>query len=80
MDTIVRCMLKALTYLCEKYDTHEVVFAGGVSASIYISKSLTQKLRKYKIKAYFTEGDLATDNAVGCALIGVKNLNLGEQI
>lgn len=80
MDTIVRCMLKALTYLCEKYDTHEVVFAGGVSASKYISKSLTQKLRKYKIKAYFTEGDLATDNAVGCALIGVKNLNLGEQI
>lgn len=78
MDTIVRCMIKSLAYLCEKYDTYEVVFAGGVSASKYISKSLTQKLRKYKIKAYFTEGDLATDNAVGCALIGVKNLNLGE--
>lgn len=78
MDTIVRCMLKSLAYLCEKYDTYEVVFVGGVSASKYISKSLTQKLRKYKIKAYFTDGNLATDNAVGCALIGVKNLNLGE--
>lgn len=78
MDTIVRCMEKLLSYLCKKYNTYEVVFAGGVSASEYISKYLTQKLKKYKIKTYFTEAVLATDNAVGCALIGVKNLNLGE--
>ena len=78
MDTIVRCMLKSLKYLCEKYEAYEVVFAGGVSASKYISKNLTQKLKKYNVKAYFTESHLATDNAVGCALIGIENLNLGE--
>ena len=78
MDTIVRCMLKSLKYLCEKYEAYEVVFAGGVSASKYISKNLTQKLKKYNVKAYFTESHLATDNAVGCALIGIQNLNLGE--
>ncbi len=78
MDSIVRCMLKSLSYLCKKYETYEVVFAGGVSASKYISKNLTQKLKKYNIKTYFTESHLATDNAVGCALIGIENLNLGE--
>lgn len=78
MEAIIRCMLKSLVYLCEKYKTYEVVFAGGVSASKYISKNLTQKLKKYKIKTYFTEPNLATDNAVGCALIGIENLSLGE--
>lgn len=78
MDAIVRCMVKSLSYLCKKYETYEVVFAGGVSASKYISKNLTQKLKKYNVKAYFTEPHLATDNAVGCAIIGIENLNLGE--
>lgn len=78
MEAIIRCMLKSLVYLCEKYETYEVIFAGGVSASKYISKNLTQKLRKYQIKTYFTEPNLATDNAVGCALIGIEKLSLGE--
>lgn len=78
MEAIIRCMQKSLIYLCEKYNTYEVIFAGGVSASEYISKNLAHKLQKYKIKTYFTEPTLATDNAVGCALIGISNLNLGE--
>ena len=78
MDAIIRNMFKSLSYLCEKHGVYEVVFAGGVSASKYISKNLTQKLKKYNVKAYFTESHLATDNAVGCALIGIENLNLGE--
>ena len=78
LDTISRNLIKSLLYISEKYNIEEVVFAGGVSASKYISKNLTQKLKKYNVKAYFTESHLATDNAVGCALIGIENLNLGE--
>lgn len=78
MDTIVRCMTKAIEYLSNKYLIDEVVFAGGVSASKYISKELTIRLEKKKIKSYFTEPSLATDNAVGCALIGIEKLQLGE--
>ena len=78
MDTITRCIVKALDYLCKKYEINEVLFVGGVSASKYLSKNVKDKLVKSKIKAYFPEAFLATDNAVGCALIGFENLNLGE--
>lgn len=73
LDTIVRYIIKSLTYLCEEYKINEVVFAGGVSASEYIKKEVTKKLNKNNIKSYFTNPEYATDNGVGCALIGVKN-------
>ncbi|WP_455538143.1 Kae1-like domain-containing protein [Terrisporobacter sp.] len=75
LDTLVRCMYKSLVYLCKKYDINEVLFGGGVSASKYINKELTNKLKKEKIKAYFTEGKYATDNSVGCAIIGLNQMN-----
>ena len=49
MDAIIRNMFKSLSYLCEKHGVYEVVFAGGVSASKYISKNLTQKLKKLNL-------------------------------
>ena len=33
------------------------------------------KLKKEKLKAYFTEGQYATDNSVGCAIIGLNKMN-----
>ena len=75
MDTLVRCMYKSLVYLCKKYDINEVLFGGGVSASKYINKELSNKLKKEKLKAYFTEGQYATDNSVGCAIIGLNKMN-----
>lgn len=78
MDTITRCIVKAIDYLSQKYKVDEVLFVGGVSASKYLSKNVTDRLKKLKIKSYFPEASLATDNAVGCALIGFENLNLGE--
>lgn len=72
LDAIVRNMIKSIEHISKEYNIKDIVFAGGVSASKYISKELTNRLRKYKINAYFTKPEYATDNAVGCALIGVK--------
>ncbi len=75
LDTLVRCMYKSLTYISEKYELKEVLFGGGVSASKYIRKELTKKLKKSNIKPYFTDGEYATDNGVGCAIIGLNQMN-----
>ena len=74
LDTLTRCMYKSLSYICKKYEIYEVLFAGGVSASKYISKELSNKLKKEKIKSYFTESQYATDNALGCAIIGLNQM------
>lgn len=79
LDSVVRNMFKSLVYLCETYNVNEVVFAGGVSASKYILRELSMKLRKKHIEAYFTEPQYSTDNAVGCAIIGLNNF-LGERV
>ncbi|WP_195939788.1 Kae1-like domain-containing protein [Romboutsia sp. 1001713B170131_170501_G6] len=72
LDAVVRNMIKSIEHISKEYNIKDIVFAGGVSASKYISKELTNRLRKYKINTYFTKPEYATDNAVGCALIGVK--------
>ena len=74
LDTLVRSMYKSLTYICDKYELKEVLFGGGVSASKYIRKELSKKLKRENIKAYFTDGEYATDNAVGCAIIGLNQM------
>jgi len=77
LDSIVRMMYKSLTYLCHEHNTYDVVFAGGVSASKYIKNSLTNKLKKHNINCYFTKPEYATDNALGCSLIGLQ-MYLGD--
>lgn len=74
LDTLVRSMYKSLTYICEKYELKEVLFGGGVSASEYIKKELSEKLKRKNIKAYFTDKEYATDNGVGCAIIGLNKM------
>ncbi|MGL4914264.1 MAG: O-sialoglycoprotein endopeptidase [Romboutsia sp.] len=74
LDSVIRNMIKSIIYISKVYKVNEVVFAGGVSASKYISKELTIKLKKYKIDSYFTKPEYSTDNAVGCALTGVKKI------
>lgn len=72
LDTITRILAKIIDYACDKYDVYEVVFAGGVSASKYIKENLYKKIKNNKIKVYFTSNEYATDNAVGCAIIGME--------
>lgn len=74
LDTLIRSMYKSLIYICEKHELKEVVFGGGVSASEYIQKELSEKLKGESIKAYFTDKEYATDNSVGCAIIGLNKM------
>lgn len=81
LDSVVRNIYKAITYISEEYKVNEVVFAGGVSASKYISNELSYKLRAKKIDSYFTKPEYSTDNGVGCAVIGLNKYlesKLGE--
>lgn len=78
LDSVIRNMYKSILYVSEKYNVNEVVFAGGVSASKYISKELSLKLKKHKIDTYFTKPEYATDNGIGCAIIGLDKQILGE--
>ena len=77
LDSIVRNIYKSILYISKNYNLNEVVFAGGVSASKYIKKELNSKLKKENIYPYFTETEYSTDNALGCAIIGL-NKYLGE--
>ena len=77
LDSIVRNIYKSILYISKNYNLNEVVFAGGVSASKYIKKELNSKLKKENIHPYFTEAEYSTDNALGCAIIGL-NKYLGE--
>jgi N6-L-threonylcarbamoyladenine synthase len=77
MDSIVRNLYKSLIYVCNEYDIDEVVFAGGVASSKYINDNLKKRLYKQGIKSYFTESEYSTDNAVGCAKIGLNKF-IGE--
>lgn len=80
LDTLVRCMYKSLAYICREYEINEVLFAGGVSASKYISKELRNKFKRDEVTIYFTESQYATDNALGCAIIGLNQILLGENV
>lgn len=77
LDSIIRNIYKSIIYISKNYNLNEVVFAGGVSASKYIKKELNYKLKKENIYPYFTEVEYSTDNALGCAIIGL-NKYLGE--
>ena len=77
LDSVVKNMYKSLLYISEKYKIDEIVFAGGVSASKYVSEKLSYELKRQNIYAYFTNSQYATDNAIGCAIIGLNKF-LGE--
>lgn len=72
LDSVVRNLDKSIEYISKTYKMNEVVFAGGVSASKYVSSELSLKLRKKGLQAYFTKPEYSTDNAVGCAIIGLN--------
>ena len=78
----------------DKTDMKKVVLAGGVSANSYIRKQFKELGEKEKIKIYYPELDLCTDNAAMIAVAGyyeyisgkkselslnaIPNLKLGE--
>lgn len=77
MNAVIKSLEKSLVFICKKFEINEIIFAGGVASSKYISENLTKKLKKYNIDAFFTDSGYSSDNACGCAIIGLDNY-LGE--
>ena len=76
LDAVVRNMYKSLIYISKLYNINEVVFCGGVAASEYVRTNLSIKLRREKIYSHFTKSEYSTDNACGCAIIGVDKYEI----
>ena len=76
LDAVVRNMYKSLIYISKLYNINEVVFCGGVAASEYVRTNLSIKLRRKKIYSHFTKSEYSTDNACGCAIIGVDKYEI----
>ena len=73
MNAAIKSLDKALRFVCDKYNIEDVVFVGGVASSKYISKKLSKKLQRNNINSFFTDGAYSSDNACGCAIIGLDN-------
>ena len=79
-DTLVRELFDKLgkavcdmtLQLAGKYRNRSVIFAGGVSSSAYLRKYINDKLGD-RIDYVFGTPELSGDNAVGVALLGMKN-------
>ena len=73
MNAAIKSLEKALSFIYKKYDLNNVVFVGGVASSKYISGKLSNKLKKNNINSFFTDSSYSSDNACGCAIIGLDN-------
>ena len=73
MNAAIKSLEKALSFICKKYNLNNVVFVGGVASSKYISGKLSNKLKKNNINSFFTDSSYSSDNACGCAIIGLDN-------
>ena len=74
MNAAIKSLEKALRFVCDKYSIEDVVFVGGVASSKYISEKLSKKLQRNNINSFFTDAAYSSDNACGCAIIGLDNL------
>ena len=73
MNAAIKSLEKALRVVCDKHSIEDVVFVGGVASSKYISEKLSKKLQRNNINSFFTDGAYSSDNACGCAIIGLDN-------
>lgn len=73
MNATIKSLEKSLVFVCKKYNIKDVVFVGGVASSKYISDKLSNKLEKNNINSFFTDSAYSSDNACGCAIIGLDN-------
>ncbi len=61
------------------YNTDTIVIAGGVSRNSFIRKSFDDLSKEMKIKVYYPEPILCTDNAAMIASAGYYNFLNGEK-
>lgn len=70
------CLVELLKQASRKSGLKDIIMSGGVSSSRFIRSYVSDRLEEEDIIVYFDENeeDLATDNAVGTALLGGKLL------
>lgn len=70
------CLTELLRQASRRTGLRDIVMSGGVSSSRFIRSYISDRLEEEDIIVYFdeNENDLATDNAVGTALLGGKLL------
>ena len=71
-DKIADTIIKVTEESAQKYQISDIVFAGGVSCSNYISKKLIRTFKNSDLNVQFGLQTLSGDNAVGIALLGGK--------
>lgn len=73
-NLITQCLITLTKRVKKQYNISCVLFVGGVSSSKYIRDALTEEFTDLGVQVCFARQDLASDNAVGTALIGGKRL------
>lgn len=71
-DKISDTIISVTTEASEKTGIKDIVFAGGVSCSKYISEKIIGHFKNTDINIQFGRQELSGDNAVGTALLGGK--------
>lgn len=73
-DRLADCIITTTQKAADTTGIKNVIFAGGVSSSQYISEKIQTVFEDTDIQIDFGNQELASDNAVGVALLGGKNL------
>lgn len=75
MEAICTKLYRALLHTAKSRGCSDVLFAGGVSSSRFLSSRLSDMLKVEGIRTYWCRPEYAQDNAVGAALIGYDTYN-----
>ena len=70
LKAISEKLKKSIVYLSGKYGCNDVLFAGGVASSRFLSSEISRDLGQNGIKTYWSRPEYSADNAAGVALIG----------
>jgi len=72
-EKIAKSILDMTIQISEKYGIYKFLYAGGVSCSKYIRSYLENNIPK-DIEIIFGDPELSSDNAVGVAILGGKDI------
>lgn len=70
-EKISESILDMTLYISKKHSVNRFIFAGGVSCSCYLKRYMERNMPKH-IEYYFGDAEFSGDNAVGVALMGLK--------
>ncbi len=74
-DCIARTLAKLIRNAAESFGINKFLLAGGVASSAILKDMLRERLKSRSIELYFADSKLASDNAVGIALLTRDRFN-----